>query len=255
MNTTNKNLNRRALPKFLLWVGIGALVGFCAGLASGILGGLNAEEWVSVRLPAALGAVAPWGIPVTSAILLGVCLGQYRAAKKLCDSWDGEDETAPDQADQRLNIVLLCSSLAMILDFLFLGMGVLYTEGVATAAVTVAEMLVSCALVVLAQQKTVDLTRRMNPEKQVSAYDSKFQEKWYEVCDEAERAQIGRASYRAFRAVNRFCPFLWLALLLLSYVFPIGLMPLAAVLLVWAVLEVTYILECIRLSRNKEAAQ
>ena len=186
MNTTNKNLNRRALPKFLLWVGIGALVGFCAGLASGILGGLNAEEWVSVRLPAALGAVAPWGIPVTSAILLGVCLGQYRAAKKLCDSWDGEDETAPDQADQRLNIVLLCSSLAMILDFLFLGMGVLYTEGVATAAVTVAEMLVSCALVVLAQQKTVDLTRRMNPEKQVSAYDSKFQEKWYEVCDEAE---------------------------------------------------------------------
>ena len=115
MNTTDKNLNRRALPKFLLWVGIGALVGFCAGLASGILGGLNAEEWVSVRLPAALGAVAPWGIPVTSAILLGVCLGQYRAAKKLCDSWDGEDETAPDQADQRLNIVLLCSSLAMIL--------------------------------------------------------------------------------------------------------------------------------------------
>lgn len=251
MNTTDKNLNRRALPKFLLWVGIGALVGFCAGLASGILGGLNAEEWVSVRLPAALGAVAPWGIPVTSAILLGVCLGQYRAAKKLCDNWDGEDETAPDQADQRLNIVLLCSSLAMILDFLFLGMGVLYTEGVATAAVTVAEMLVSCALVVLAQQKTVDLTRRMNPEKQVSAYDSKFQEKWYEVCDEAERAQIGRASYRAFRAVNRFCPFLWLALLLLSYVFPIGLMPLAAVLLVWAVLEVTYILECIRLSKRK----
>ena len=55
--------------------------------------------------------------------------------------------------------------------------------------------------------------------------------------------------------MNRFCPFLWLALLLLSYVFPIGLMPLAAVLLVWAVLEVTYILECIRLSRNKEAAQ
>ena len=27
MNTTDKNLNRRALPKFLLWVGIGALVG------------------------------------------------------------------------------------------------------------------------------------------------------------------------------------------------------------------------------------
>ena len=52
-----------------------------------------------------------------------------------------------------------------------------------------------------------------------------------------------------------FCPFLWLALLLLSYVFPIGLLPMVSVLAVWAVLEVTYILECMRLSRNKEAAQ
>ena len=251
MNTTDKNLNRRALPKFLLWVGIGALVGFCAGLASGILGGLNAEEWVSVRLPAALGAVAPWGIPVTSAILLGVCLGQYRAAKKLCDSWDGEDETAPDQADQRLNIVLLCSSLAMILDFLFLGMGVLYTEGVATAAVTVAEMLVSCALVVLAQQKTVDLTRRMNPEKQVSAYDSKFQEKWYEVCDEAERAQIGQACYRAYMVGTKVCTFLWVALLILNFVFDFGMLPIAAVLVVWGVMQTVYALECIRLSKRK----
>ena len=115
-------------------------------------------------------------------------------------------------------------------------------------------MLVSVALVVLAQQKTVDLTRRMNPEKQVSAYDRKFQKKWYELCDEAERAQIGQASYRAFRAVNVFCPFLWLALLLLSYVFPIGLLPMVSVLAVWAVLEVAYISECMRLSGKREKA-
>lgn len=251
MRRTDKSLNRRAFPRFLLWVGIGALVGFCAGLAGGVLGELDIGEWATGRLTDLWGAIAPWGIPVSSVILLGVCLGQYRAAKRICDGWDGEDDTIPDQADQKLNVVLLCSSLAIILDFLFLGMGVLYTEGIVTAAVTVAEMLVSVTLVVLAQQKTVDLTRRMNPEKQVSAYDSKFQEKWYEACDEAERAQIGQASYRAFRAVNRLCPFLWLALLLLSYVFPIGLMPLAAVLLVWAVLEVTYVLECMRISKRK----
>ena len=254
MKASDKDLNRKAFPKFLLWVGGGALVGFCAGLASGVLRGLNAGEWASVRLPALLGTIAPWGIPVSSVILLGICLAQYRSAKTLCDSWDGEDETAPEEADRRLNVVLLCSSLAMILDFLFLGMGVLYTDGATVAIITVAEMLVSVALVVLAQQKTVDLTRRMNPEKQVSAYDRKFQEKWYELCDEAERAQIGQASYRAFRAVNVFCPFLWLALLLLSYVFPIGLLPMVSVLAVWAVLEVTYILECMRLSGKREKA-
>ena len=228
MKASDKDLNRKAFPKFLLLVGGGALVGFCAGLASGVLRGLNAGEWASVRLPALLGTIAPWGIPVSSVILLGICLAQYRSAKTLCDRWDGEDETAPEEADRRLNVVLLCSSLAMILDFLFLGMGVLYTDGAIVASITVVEMLVSVALVVLAQQKTVDLTRRMNPEKQVSAYDRKFQKKWYELCDEAERAQIGQASYRAFRAVNVFCPFLWLALLLLSYVFPIGLLPMVS---------------------------
>ena len=129
MKASDKDLNRKAFPKFLLWVGGGALVGFCAGIASGILGDLNAGAWASVRLPALLGTIAPWGIPVSSVILLGICLAQYRSAKTLCDRWDGEDETAPDAVDRKLNVVLLCSSLAMILDFLFLGMGVLYTEG------------------------------------------------------------------------------------------------------------------------------
>lgn len=134
MKASDKDLNRKAFPKFLLWVGGGALVGFCAGLASGILGDLNAGAWASVRLPVLLGTIAPWGIPVSSVILLGICLAQYRSAKTLCDRWDGEDETAPDAVDQKLNVVLLCSSLAMILDFLFLGMGVLYTDGEAAEA-------------------------------------------------------------------------------------------------------------------------
>ena len=250
MKNIDKSPNRKAFPKFLRWVLFGGVIGFLAGLASGFLGDLNAGAWVSAHLAGLLGGLAPWGIPVSSAVLLGICLGCYRSAKKLCDSWDGEDDTAPDLVDQKLNVVLLCSSLAMILDFLFLGMCILYTESAAVALGTVGAMLVSVALVVLAQQKTVDLTRRMNPEKQVSAYDMKFQERWYESCDEAERAQIGQASFRAFRAVNVFCPFLWVVLLVLSYVFPIGLLPMAAVLLVWAVLEVTYIVECMRLGKR-----
>ena len=108
MKASDKDLNRKAFPKFLLWVGGGALVGFCAGLASGVLRGLNAGEWASVRLPALLGTIAPWGIPVSSVILLGICLAQYRSAKTLCDRWDGEDETAPEEADRSLKLVQLC---------------------------------------------------------------------------------------------------------------------------------------------------
>ena len=247
MNTTDKNLNRRALPKFLLWVGIGALVGFCAGLASGILGGLNAEEWVSVRLPAALGAVAPWGIPVTSAILLGVCLGQYRAAKKLCDSWDGEDEQLADSIEITLSYVLLVTALATILDFFFLSAAFLSDTPLITALL----FLASIVLVVLLQQRAVDLSRRMNPEKRGSVYDTKFQKKWMDSCDEAERAQIGQASYQAFRVTTGACLGLWVVFTVLNFSFDIGLLPSLAVLVVFGVLQITYCLTCIRLTRSK----
>ena len=41
------------------------------------------------------------------------------------------------------------------------------------------------------QQKLVDTTKRLNPEKHGSVYDTKFHEKWLASCDEAERAVIG----------------------------------------------------------------
>lgn len=252
MKTREKSLNRRAFSKFLMWLLIGAAGGFGWGIASAILEDLNAAAWLSGSLSHLLAAMAPWGIPVSSVILLGICFAHYRSARALCDRWDGEDDTAPEEADRKLNVVLLCSTLAMILDFFFLAVGVIYTHSGVLALAIVGEMVLSVILVTLFQQKTVDLTRRMNPEKQVSVYDMKFQEKWYEVCDEAERAQIGQASFRAFRTVNVLCPFLWLVFLLLDFLFPIGLMPMVAVLLVWAVLEVSYIFECMRLSKRKE---
>lgn len=254
MKATDKSPNRRAFPKFALWLLIGAAVGFCAGIASSILGMLDVEAWTAEHLAPLLSAVSPWGIPVSSVILLGICFMNYRSAKRMCDNWDGEDDTTPDAADQKLNVVLLFSSIAMILNFFFLGMAIIYTDSGVMSLIVVGEMTVSLVLIILAQQKTVDLTRKMNPEKQVSVYDTKFQEKWYENCDEAERAQIGQASFRAFRTVNLFCPILWVVLLLLNYVFPIGLLPMATVLLVWAVLEISYIGECIRLGKRKGVA-
>ena len=246
-SATEAFLNAENKEKLL----ISAVFGFCVGIASGILDDLDVGVWLTDGLIRLLTVIAPWGIPISSVVLLGICLWHYRSAKSLFDRWDGEDDSAPEEADRKLNVVVLCSTLAMILDLFFLAVGVVYIDSGLQSLLIMGELVLSLIPVTLAQQKTVDLTRRMNPEKQVSVYDTKFQEKWYEVCDEAERAQIGQASFRAFRTVNVFCPFLWMALLFLSFVFPIGLMPMVAVLLVWVVLEVSYIFECMRLAKQK----
>ena len=96
----------------------------------------------------------------------------------------------------------------------------------------------------------MDLTKEINPEKRGSVYDMKFQERWLESCDEAERRQIGQASYKAYTTLNKFCPYCWIVLFLGNMVFHYGFLPSSVVLLVWAVLTVSYTREAIRLSRG-----
>ena len=103
---------------------------------------------------------------------------------------------------------------------------------------------------IIIQQRCVDAVKRMNPEKTASVYDVKFQRKWMDSCDEAERAQIGQACYRAYMVGTKVCIFLWVALLILNFVFDFGLLPIAAVLAVWGAMQTVYALECIRLSKR-----
>ena len=138
MKASDKDLNRKAFPKFLLWVGRRRPGGLLRRPRQRCPAGTERRGVGLCPAPGPAGDDRALGIPVSSVILLGICLAQYRSAKAICDSWDGEDETAPEEADRRLNVVLLCSSLAMILDFLFLGMGVLYTDGAIVAIITVA---------------------------------------------------------------------------------------------------------------------
>lgn len=254
MNMENSNVkreNRKALPKYILMILGSALLGGVLGFCSGWAGASSLPEVITAAVVRLLAAIVPWGIPVSSLVLLGSAFGLYHKARKLASGWDGEDEDTVDRVDQLLNWALLWTSLAMILDFFFLGAGGMGSDGSMTPLIVVGCFLVSCAVIVLLQQKVVDLTRTLNPEKQGSVYDLKFQKKWFESCDEAEKAQIGQASYKAYKVGSMACIVLWLALVILGHVFDFGLMPMFVTLFIWGVLTVSYTLECIRLSQKK----
>ena len=114
----------------------------------------------------------------------------------------------------------------------------------------VALFLVSVVMIVVHQQKVVDLTRRINPEKQGSVYDTKFLKKWVDSCDESEQRQMGQAAFKAYRAAVNTCLWLWAALIVLHCAFDTGLLPIVMVLVIFGVLQIVYTLECIRLSRK-----
>ena len=249
-NNTVKRDNRKALPKYLLILFVAAIFGGVMGFAAGWVGHDNLSEVIATAVADGLTAAAPWALLGTSVVSLALILWLYRAAKALFTGWDGEDEAVMDRADEKLNWALLLTAAQMVLDMFFFA--VAQSAHNMTALWSVLFFLVSIFLLVFAQQKIVDLTRRMNPEKQGSVYDTKFKKKWFESCDEAEQKQIGQAAYKAFNVVSTACPILWLALLVLSYAFNFELlMPTFIVCFIWLLLQVSYCLECIRLGKRK----
>lgn len=254
INDDVKRENRKALPKYLLILLGAAVFGGVLGFVTSFAEDLGAAETVTAGINAFLRSVGPWAIPVYSAVLLGAGFGLYCRAKRDFAAWDGDDEILMDGAEEKLNWTLLLSTLTLLLDFFFLAASTasLFPDGGRTALVMAGWFVLSVAAVTVQQQRVVDLTKRMNPEKRGSIYDVKFHKKWMDSCDEAERAQIGQASYQAYRTMNVACPLLWAILLCGNFVFGYGLLPTFVVVLLWGILQVSYILECIRMEKRKK---
>ena len=249
-NNTVKRDNRKALPKYLLILFVAAIFGGVMGFAAGWVGHDNLSEVIATAVADGLTAAAPWALLGTSVVSLALILWLYRAAKALFTGWDGEDEAVMDRADEKLNWALLLTAAQMVLDMFFFA--VAQSAHNMTALWSALFFVVSVFVLVFAQQKLVDLTRKMNPEKQGSIYDTKFRKKWIESCDEAEQKQIGQAAYKAYNVVSAVCPILWAALLMLSYAFHFELlMPTFILCLLWLLLQVSYCLEAIRLGKRK----
>lgn len=249
-NNAVKRDNRKALPKYLLILFVAAIFGGILGFAAGWVGHDNISEAIAAAVVGGLTAAAPWALLATSVVSLALILWLYRGAKGLFTGWDGENDDVMDRADEKLNWALLLAAAQFVLDMFFFAVA---QSGKNMAALwSVLFFLISIFLIVFAQQKIVDLTRRMNPEKQGSVYDVKFKKKWFESCDEAEQKQIGQAAYKAYNVVSTACPILWATLLMLSYAFHFELlMPTFTMCFIWLLLNVSYCLESIRLGKKK----
>ena len=240
--------NRKAFPKFILVLLVSALGGGLLGFCGGILGIQNLENAQETILKV-LGVVVPWGIPVIllTLVLPGWLL--YLKANKMFQNWDGEEEELPRKAEEKLSYGLLFSNMAFILDCFFLSACHMASTNQGMF-LTIVLYCLGLVLEIVLQQKIVDLTRRMNPEKQGSVYDLKFQKKWMESCDEAERAKIGQASYKAFFVTTQVAAILWLVTVVSNFMMGTGLFATLPPLIIWATLQVVYTVTAIKQERG-----
>ncbi len=251
-----KDANRKALPKFLILMVICCVVGGIIGVLLAFSdisqwnGALDAAaSWFSVTL-------APWLLAATAVILPLICIPLYLSTKKQLDAWDGEDEEESVRIEGKLSILMWIPGIMMIVNVFLLGAS--YSEGINILEGTfdarlfflsIGGFMVALGEIIVIQQKAVDLTTIMNPEKKGSVYDMQFHEKWLESCDEAERLLIGKCALEAFKKTNFVCSLLAILLAVGALVFDIGFLPSFSVCLIWMVNQNAYLMESMKYSK------
>lgn len=254
-NDDIKRANRRALPKFILFVLIGSTIGGFVGFFSAKYG-LNVLADSIGAACAFFGArIAPVLLAAMALLLPAVCIPTYLSARRLIAGWDGEDEARSEAFDARLSAVVWISDAVVILSYLFIAAA--YSGGFAAFDDDMSTILMLVSIVgfvailveaIVIQQKCMDAAKLTNPEKTASVYDTKFQKKWLDSCDEAEKLLVGRCAYSAFRATSVVCAVLASVLAVGALIFEIGFLPSFAVCLIWIVNQSVYYREAMKYS-------
>lgn len=257
-NDPIKQENRKALPRFILIVVLSLVFGGILGFA---LVSLGLEEFDAALAAAGLfftNHIAPWLIIALPVAELALCLPIYFSAKRQLSAWDGEDESVSGQVEAKLSVCIWITGLYTVLAFFLLA--AMFAGFVGNAGTPrmmpaplffggLAAFLADLFAPMVLQQKLVDLTKRLNPEKKGSVYDTKFQKTWYESCDEAERLIIGQCAFKAYQAMCRVCMALWMVFALGGLFFSWGFLPSMAVCIVWGAGQTAYSYWCLKLGK------
>lgn len=251
-----KKANRKAMPKFILIMIISFIIGGAIGFFSARYG-LSALSGSIKTAGIFFGMyVAPWLMLATAIFVPIACVPLYKKAEKMLRTWDCEDDAVPDAVDEKLSVIIWITSAALILSYFLIAAsysGGFETFGRSKNTFTVFIGLVSFLGImieaVIIQQKCVDAAKMMSPEKTASVYDVKFQKKWIDSCDEAEKIMIGKCAFKAYAATNMVCTVLAIILAICAIVFEIGFLPSLVVCLVWIVNQSVYCKEAIKYSK------
>lgn len=254
----NQKEDSHALKKFLLILLLSTLGGGVLGFATGIIGEQQITFSTDIKEICGYGSLAAMLLLTTLLIVLDII--HERRCRRMFASWDGEDDMVMKTIDQRLDMLLMGTSICMILAYFFFGACIYLLELLEGGnlhnvskgywlLLLIAGLVYNMTAVTLIQKRVINFEKEMNPEKQGSIYDVKFREKWLNSCDEAEKLQIYKASYRAYQVTNGTCLVLWLVTMLCMFMFDIGLLPLSCVVAIWLVHNVSYCLAALRFSK------
>ncbi len=220
----NKKEDKKALGKFALILLLAFVIGIAVGVGSSILQDLLKESSAKDALLEILSKIAIYGSYVYTTVLLVCSIVLYKKSRQEYTAWDEEDEEVLCSIETKLSYVLWLSNLILYGSYFFLSVGIWATDFmeakqaveqdavgfITSLLVVLLHIAYAIAAGSIVQQKAVNLSKEINPEKSGSVYDMKFQDKWLETCDEAERYTAYKCSFKTFKVMQIVGIVLWL---------------------------------------------
>jgi hypothetical protein len=168
---------------------------------------------------------------------------------------DKENDALWDILEERLNRPLvLANTFFMVILCLFFCVLITGIRGNDLSALFRLDFLlfvVSCFSEMLILKFTIDIEKKLNPEKQGNVLDMKFQQVWMNSCDEAQKLTAYKAGFWAFQTTNAACLILILASFICSLAFQTDLVSLLFVCVIWFVNNLSYMLRAAKLEKGK----
>ncbi|MGN0483785.1 MAG: DUF3169 family protein [Lachnospiraceae bacterium] len=180
----------------------------------------------------------------------------YWKAKRRIAECDMEDEKQCDAVEKILTIGISFSSVSLMVLLLCFGMGVgslsdtknmseLYLM-LWSAAALLGYFALSCFF----QNRFLRMTKEMYPEKEGSIYDKKFEKKWMQSCDEAEKFMIYQVSYNTLTIMDRVYGAAATIFLFLSMMFGISSLIFLTIMVFWMISQGVYLYACAKIEKN-----
>lgn len=247
--------------KYVLIFAVVMAAGFLVGGLCGALISKIKKSGIMENFGAGSGGVIMVAVPVIfilmNVVLFLISLFRFLKVKKQAALWDGEDEETIERIERGLSLPSVLPNIALIGNFALFAAVVQIAEfsGLPKKTSGILEglnilvFLLGYVWSLAITKVTVDLEKKLNPEKRGNVFDMNFKKRWMESCDEAQLLMMYKCGFRAYKAVNSVCLALWVVLLLAQFLFEIGVVPVLCVCTIWMVSFVVYTVEASRLDR------
>lgn len=172
------------------------------GLIGGIMGAGAVSNEFSVRnlgeqVNQLLASLGPWWF-APGLLLLSASTWFYIRGRWLLPQAKEDDEVFP-RVNLTLGRAMFLANLSTVFMFLAMAMSYSASWGIGWSVLL---LVVHLVRVMTMSARIVAATKQIFPEKQGNVFDFKFQQDWYESCDEAERQQTAQCSYQAFKVMT-----------------------------------------------------